>query len=299
MDVCILTPSFRPTASLEGCLNSVLAQAKELEPVGITVHHHVQDGKSGSAVVDRLKAHQKKVKSTGLTNFTFTYSSEADTSMYDALNRAYVKTDGSIIGHLNSDEQYQPNALLCVYKYFTDHSETDVFCGATIVTKENGEYICSRCPVKPTLLHTRIRYLTVFTASMFYRRSAITQLSTYFSESYRIIGDADLVCRMIKQGLCIHTTNTYFSLFIDSGSNLALSPDVKGEKQTFFPYPHCISASLKPFLACAHWLKKICFGAYTKEPFEYVFYGSKNTVNAHSIQTPVNRWKRTSRSPLN
>lgn len=294
MDFCILTPSFRPPASLEGCLDSVLARAKELEPLGIAVHHHVQDGQSGSAVIDRLEAHQKKVESTGLTNFTFTYSSEADTSMYDALNRAYVKTDGSFIGHLNSDEQYQPNALLSVYHYLTTHPNTDVFCGATIVTKENGEYICSRCPVKPTLLHTRIRYLTVFTASMFYRRSAITQLSTYFSQSYRIIGDADLVCRMIEKNFRICTTNTYFSLFIDSGSNLALSPDVKGEKKSLFPHSQYISTCLKPFLAGMHRLKKIRYGAYTKMPFKYVFYGSDHKAIVHTVQKPVNRWKRTS-----
>jgi hypothetical protein len=278
---------------LEGCLFSVLAQAKELQPLGITVHHHVQDGQSGSTVLNRLRMHQKYVEHEGLTNFTFTYCSEPDRSMYNALNLAYGNTEGILIGHLNSDEQYQPNALLYAYQYLYDHPKTDVLCGATIVTKDDGEYICSRLPVKPTLWHTRMRYLTVFTASMFYRRSAINQLSTYFSEKYRIIGDADLVYRMIKQGLNFHTTNAYYSLFIDSGSNLALSPDVKSEKRTLFPYPVWVATALKPFVACMHWCKKFANGSYTREPFTYIFYDSDNEIIERSVQKPANRWART------
>jgi len=298
MDFCILTPTYDPTSSLEGCLFSVLAQAKALEPLGITVHHHVQDGESGLTVVNRLQAHQQNVKNYGLKNFTFTYTSESDTSMYDALNQAYCKTESSIIGHLNSDEQYQPNALLNAYNYLKDHSETDVLCGATIVTKTEGEYICSRFPVKPTLWHTRIRYLTVFTASMFYRRSAVDQLTTYFSDKYRIIGDADLVCRMIKQGLCFSITTVYFSLFIDSGDNLALSPKVTNEKEIFCPYPVWIKKVLKPILASIHWMKKALNGSYTKAPFEYVFYGSENEVTLKTVPKPVNIWKRYSATTL-
>ena len=105
MEISILTPCYKPDPCLLGCLESVRAQVTSLHPLRVSVHHHVQDGGSGQETVQLLEQFQKQTEEQALPGYRFTFKSEPDEGMYDAMNRAFAATSGEIIGHLNSDEQ--------------------------------------------------------------------------------------------------------------------------------------------------------------------------------------------------
>ena len=46
------------------------------------------------------------------------FSGERDSGMYEAINRGWARSGGSLLGHLNADEQYLPGALSRVRETF-------------------------------------------------------------------------------------------------------------------------------------------------------------------------------------
>ena len=72
------------------------------------IEHIVVDGGSTDGTRDFLE-----------TEFRIPlWSSEADRGRYDAMNKGIDKAKGDIIGILNSDDYYFPNALEIVKNYF-------------------------------------------------------------------------------------------------------------------------------------------------------------------------------------
>jgi GT2 family glycosyltransferase len=140
-------------------------------------------------------------------------------------------------------------------------------------------------PLKPQLLHTQVCHLATFTASMFFRRSAIEKLDCYFDESFKIAGDADLVCRMLKARLKMATVRRYFSIFVDSGDNLGIKKE--GLLRNKSP---CILKKMSGILTLFHRIRKILRGSYILPPFSYTFVTRDLTVVRFKVRKTVGKW---------
>src|ERR1700744_6350223 len=55
--------------------------------------------------------------------------SEKDSGQADALNRAFKKMGGEIVGFLNADDVLLPGTARTVLDYFAAHPEIDLVCG--------------------------------------------------------------------------------------------------------------------------------------------------------------------------
>jgi glycosyltransferase involved in cell wall biosynthesis len=276
----------------------------------LRVHHHIQDGGStdgtrgfleklaavdGSSLV--VDGGSETLDNEHSATYQLTFASEADKGMYNALNKAFEKvapnnqspiannSRDSVIGHLNADEQYLPGTLRFVADFFEKHPKVDVLFGAVVVTDAEGNYICSRMPLKPQLWHTQVCHLATFTASMFFRRSAIEKLDCYFDESFKIAGDADLVCRMLKARLKMATVRRYFSIFVDSGDNLGIKKE--GLLRNKSP---CILKKMSGILTLFHRIRKILRGSYILPPFSYTFVTRDLTVVRFKVRKTVGKW---------
>jgi glycosyltransferase involved in cell wall biosynthesis len=317
MDFSIITPCFNSIRWIGQCIASVRGQvAPEAQksddlisdlrsPISesgasLRVHHHIQDGGSSDGTVEFLKEYVGKQPATG--SYQLTFASEADKGMYNALNKAFEKvapnnqspiannSRDSVIGHLNADEQYLPGTLRFVADFFEKHPKVDVLFGAVVVTDAEGNYICSRMPLKPQLWHTQVCHLATFTASMFFRRSAIEKLDCYFDESFQTAGDADLICRMLKAKLKMATVRRYFSVFVDSGDNLALSDAAKSEQQQMIRKAPTWAQKCPQIVEIHHRLRKLLNGAYKIKPFRYRFIRSDGSIDLHKVEHPTGRW---------
>jgi hypothetical protein len=235
--------------------------------------------------------------------------------MYNALNKAFAATApsdttqlatsdvphptsyNSIVGHLNADEQYLPGTLRFVADFFEKHPKVDVLFGAVVVTDAEGNYICSRMPLKPQLWHTQVCHLATFTASMFFRRSAIEKLDCYFDESFQTAGDADLICRMLKAKLKMATVRRYFSVFVDSGDNLAETSQGRLEMRRMATYAPRIVQRLHNLIEGWQKGRKLFGGIYFMKPFTYQFFDKDLSLKQHNVRAPSGVWR--NRRPAN
>ena len=118
----IVTPCFNAAQYLDETIMSVVTQSGNFY-----IRYHIQDGGSNDDTVEKLKlweqslANSKKLlQSKGVI---FSWASEADLGMYDAINKGFsllqVPDDG-IMAWINADDTYFPHAFSTAAKAFDD-----------------------------------------------------------------------------------------------------------------------------------------------------------------------------------
>jgi glycosyltransferase involved in cell wall biosynthesis len=113
LKVSIVTPSFNQGQFIGRSLMSVANQK------GPAIEHVVFDASSTDSTIDVLRRFSPTVK----------WVSESDNGQGHAVNKGIRATSGDIIGWLNSDDIYYPDAIARVVTFFEEHPEIDVVYG--------------------------------------------------------------------------------------------------------------------------------------------------------------------------
>lgn len=115
-EIIVVTPSFNAHETIDRTILSVASQAGNF-----AIRYHVQDGGSTDGTVERLKYWQKRLHRRELPiqceNLTFTWSSESDQGMYDALVRGFDQQPGpsdQFMTWINADDVLLTGALAFV-----------------------------------------------------------------------------------------------------------------------------------------------------------------------------------------
>jgi GT2 family glycosyltransferase len=275
MSISVITPSLRQSDWLKLCVASVADQ-------GVSAQHIVQDAGSDDGTLGWLLQDDRVCASV-----------ERDSGMYDAINRGLRKASGDILSYLNCDEQYLPGILPKVQAYFRDHLDVDVLFTDSIVVNDSGEYICHRKASKPTLLHTLVSgNLSVLTCGCFFRREILDRHGLYFDSSFRVLGDAEWISRMIRSGVRVAVMRAFTSVFTKTGLNLSLSPQASDERQKLQLHAPAWARLAKPLVILAYRAKKALAGHYLQAPFEYSVFtrSSPCTRMSFSVRKPTHRW---------
>ncbi len=122
--ISIITPSFNQAAFIESTINSVLSQNyPKLEYI-------VLDGGSTDGTINILHRYDSKIR----------WVSEKDHGQSNALNKGFRMASGDIFAYINSDDTYEPGALLKVGEFFKEHNEAHWVTGkCRIINKEGFE----------------------------------------------------------------------------------------------------------------------------------------------------------------
>ncbi len=123
--ISIITPSFNQGRFIERTIESVLRQDYP------NVEHIVVDGGSRDETIDILKKYEGSLK----------WISEKDEGQTDAINKGIGMSTGDIIAYLNSDDVYEPGALLRVGEYFAAHPEIMWLTGKCRIIDEHDREI--------------------------------------------------------------------------------------------------------------------------------------------------------------
>lgn len=125
MIVTVITPSYNQGKYIKRTIESVLSQ--EIE----NLEYIVMDGGSTDETVDILKSYGDRI----------IWRSEKDRGQTDALNKGIRMASGDIIGWLNSDDIYYPDAVDKVTAVFEKHPEINVVYGNANHIKEDDSII--------------------------------------------------------------------------------------------------------------------------------------------------------------
>ena len=268
MKFSIITPSFRSSEWLKLCVASVADQQ------GVELEHIVQDSCSDDGTQAWLPA-DPRVKA-----FV-----EKDSGMYDAVNRGYRRATGDILAYLNADEQYLPGALVAVRTFFETHPETEVVLAGSIVTDGDGHYLCHRHSMVPHPHHVWFRF-PVLTSSIFIRRKVIDERGIFFDPKWRDLGDFHWMLALMRQQVPMAVSDTFTSVFADTGENMNLKPNAIREKvETAKMVPGWLRL-FRPLWVVNHRLRRLRAGHFRIPATNYAIYTKQSPDRRVTIDVP-------------
>jgi glycosyltransferase involved in cell wall biosynthesis len=108
----------------------VAATLESLNAQGANLRWWLQDGGSTDATVEIARAHARP---------SDTVVSEPDEGQADAINRAFARMGGSIVGFINGDDVLTPGSAERIVNFFADHPHIDLIYGCVEWMDAQGE----------------------------------------------------------------------------------------------------------------------------------------------------------------
>ena len=142
--------------------------------------HIIIDGGSNDGTIQIINKYKKNI------NY---FISEKDDGIYDAMNKGINQSNGDIIGILNSDDYYFPNALKIVKNYFERYSQIDFLFGS--VKKHSLHY-----GFYPKKIFWTFGFYSSHSVGFFIKSEAQKKVGNY-NTKYKFSSDYDLFYRMI------------------------------------------------------------------------------------------------------
>lgn len=102
MKVSIITVSYNSEKTIAHTIESVLAQTYD------DIEYWIIDGKSSDGTVALAESYCNAMEQKGII---YHILSEPDGGIYDAMNKGIRLATGDVIGIINSDDWYEPNAV--------------------------------------------------------------------------------------------------------------------------------------------------------------------------------------------
>ena len=254
MKISVITPSFNNSEWLKACVASVADQGSVLQ------EHIVQDACSTDGTREWL-ARDPRVRAFF----------EKDAGMYDAVNRGLGRAHGEIVCYLNCDEQYLPGVLKIVLRRFQISPETELFLGDVVVVDGEGQPLCLRKMVTPTLAHTWTCHFAGLSAGIFFRRS-IVEKGLLFDTRCRVAADAEWYVRILWAGLQADALGFITSTFMDAGDNLGLSPAALAERKRLTQTAPVWMRLMRPWWVIWHRARRLAGGAHIAQDLSCNMY---------------------------
>jgi len=287
MKISIVTPTYNSLSNLKQTHKSIADQQHaEFE-------HIIIDGNSTDGTQEWLKVNGNAIKSESTVNSSsflypsldesiydvaankdaeFQYISEADSGIYDALNKGFKKATGDIFAWLNSDEQYLPGTLKLVTDFFNKQPDVDVLFGSMLMVDDDGELLAFRKAMPMRLSFLRTSYLYNFSCAMFFRKELFIKLNGFNSE-YKAGADMDFVYRAINEKAKTRNIGHFLSTFIYHDENISSQKWAADEHAVIANMIGIKSKPCRALINCLRLLDKLLNDGYKcQTPLNYAIY---------------------------
>jgi glycosyltransferase involved in cell wall biosynthesis len=177
--VSIVTVVYNGEKTLEHTIASVERQTYP------NVEYIVIDGGSSDGTTGIIKRHEHSIRS---------WVSRPDQGMYHAMNEGISRSTGELVGVINSDDWYEPDAVEIAVREFLSSDRRTVIYGITRYYGERGldmilSYDHSKLPTR------MINHPACFVPSALYREYGT------FDTKYRVAADYELLLRLFRHGV--------------------------------------------------------------------------------------------------
>lgn len=160
----------------------------------------VQDGASRDGTVDVLRAHADRIS----------WTSEPDAGQADALNRAFARATGEVLGWLNADDLLLPGSLERIGRAFLDPS-VEAVCGWSVVVDEEGRPVGTQVYPAPTREVLRLRP-RLPQETVYWRRGVRDRLGP-LDASLDLCFDREWWLRMAEAGVVPRLLRTFLAAY--------------------------------------------------------------------------------------
>lgn len=197
--VSIITVCYNSQKHIEQTIQSVVAQTYA------PIEYILVDGKSTDQTVVIIERYARQFPDR------IRYISEPDNGIYNAMNKGIRLATGELIGIINSDDWYQPEAVERVVGAYQQFGPA-VYHGIqrTFVDEQEAFLIQTHASQLPK---GNIEHPTCFVPASFYQ--------TYgsFTEQYRYVSDYELMLRFRKNQVPFIPLNAILSNFRQGGAS--------------------------------------------------------------------------------
>ncbi len=201
----------RPLVSvITVCLNSEKHIERTIESVlGQTcadIEYIIVDGGSTDGTLDIIRKYEDRVSY---------WVSEPDEGIYDAMNKGISLATGDLVGIINSDDWYFPDAVREVVSASLEDPAAQVFYGAMYIVDEDGRFqwvwegSCWDIGHKFQMSHP----------TCFVRRAVYDDYR--FRTKYRLLADYDLMLRLHLAGMRFNRIDRPLAWFRTGGASSA------------------------------------------------------------------------------
>ena len=196
--VSIITPVYNAEKTISRTIESVLNQ--QYKPI----EYIIVDGSSTDDTLNIARDYEKAFNEAGIN---YIIISEKDNGIYDALNKGISTASGELIGNINSDDWYEPNAIKVMVESFVSR-QYDI-AWSDIYIHNKGNIIRKKASVGKLWLTSHYCH-----PSMFAKRSVLLEYPYYPD---LLDADYDMVLRANNDGLKIVTENVPISNYSMGG----------------------------------------------------------------------------------
>ncbi len=203
--VSIITPSFNQAAFLEQTMLSVLNQGYP------NLEYMVVDGGSTDGSVDIIRKYSDRLA---------WWVSEKDAGQADAINKGFARASGEIIGWLNSDDLYQPGAVVSAVIALQSDPNLALVYGNLLSIDGTGRVINVQ-RFGNWGLKDLMRFRIIGQPAVFMRRSALEKAG-FLDLHYHFMLDTHLWLRVAQHGTMEHVNEIWAcARFHENAKNVA------------------------------------------------------------------------------
>ena len=177
--ISIITPSFNQAQFLERTILSVLNQNYP------NLEYIIIDGGSTDGSLEIIRKYEK---------YLAYWISEPDQGQSHALNKGFEVATGDILGWLNADDLYMPDAFNIVCKALKDHPRTKIVFGDYFNIDAQDEFICKEYAFDFNVCHFLYEGFHLNAQSMFWRKGVHKRFGKFDEGLHRTM-DYDMILR--------------------------------------------------------------------------------------------------------
>ncbi len=208
----VITVCLNAEKTIGRTLESVLSQTKP------PFEYIIMDGESNDGTLRILEDHKERFAEKGID---FRVFSGKDNGIYDAMNRGIDRARGDIIGIINSDDFYEPEAVETMEEVF-ERTGCDLAFADIRMIMTNGRTFIKKARVRKYTTSRDWNHPTQFVSAEVYKR--------FRFRCRDISDDMDLYFRVKKAGYRIEAVNKVLADFCMGGVSNRIPVSEVGER---------------------------------------------------------------------
>ena len=206
--VSVVTVCLNSEKYLEQTIQSVIGQTYG------NIEHIIIDGGSTDGTMDIVRRYRGRIACL---------VSEPDKGIYDAMNKGIALAKGELVGILNSDDYYQPEAVEIIVKEFLKDDEAGVFSGELLFLIDGPE---SKTQWRRRMAGLGTPDQEIVHPAMFVKNEVYQQFK--YDLRYKIEADVDFVYKLYFNRIKFHACPDLIATFRVGGISKSYRSLIEG-----------------------------------------------------------------------